>query len=434
MNKKLNIKKLPKKLILQHVNILDPLKEKVFKGNVLIINGKISEVGKFEQPADAKTINCEGLTLTHGFCDLHVHFREPGDENKETLMSGSRAALAGGFTRVCTMPNTTPPIDSPESISFIIQKSKDCPIHIHPFGAVTQGQKGKEITEMGLMYQAGAVAFSDDGLPIQNGLVMRKALEYSKMLDVPIINHAEDDCLRCDGVMNEGIMSTRLGLPGNPSISESTMVHRDLKLAEMTGAKLHVPHVSTAASVKHIKEMKSVNNKITAEVTPHHLFFNDEDLVNYNTNLKVAPPIRNNSSRKALIKGIKQGVIDCIATDHAPHSLHEKETTFDCASFGMIGLESCFGIVKKLLVDEEGLSLIRLVRLLTIEPRRIMGFSSNLLEIGAEAELVLFDANKSWKFDKANISSKSSNSPFLGKELIGKVKYTISKGNIAEII
>ena len=433
MNKKLNIKKLPKKLILQHVNILDPLKEKVFKGNVLIINGRISEIGKFEQPADAKTINCEGLTLTHGFCDLHVHFREPGDENKETLMSGSRAALAGGFTRVCTMPNTTPPIDSPESISFIIQKSKDCPIHIHPFGAVTQGQKGKEITEMGLMYQAGAVAFSDDGLPIQNGLVMRKALEYSKMLDVPIINHAEDDCLRCDGVMNEGIMSTRLGLPGNPSISESTMVHRDLKLAEMTGAKLHVPHVSTAASVKHIKEMKSVNNKITAEVTPHHLFFNDEDLVNYNTNLKVAPPIRNNSSRKALIKGIKQGVIDCIATDHAPHSLHEKETTFDCASFGMIGLESCFGIVKRLLVDEEGLSLIRLVRLLTIEPRRIMGFSSNLLEIGAEAELVLFDANKSWKFDSANILSKSSNSPFLGKELIGKVKYTISKGNIAEI-
>ena len=433
MNKKLNIQKLPKKLILQHVNILDPLKEKVFKGNTLIINGKISGVGKFEQPADAKTINCEGLTLTHGFCDLHVHFREPGDEDKETLMSGSRAALAGGFTRVCTMPNTTPPIDSPESISFIIQKSKDCPIHVHPFGAVTQGQKGKEITEMGLMYQAGAVAFSDDGLPIQNGLVMRKALEYSKMLDVPIINHAEDDCLRCDGVMNEGIISTRLGLSGNPSISESTMVHRDLKLAEMTGAKLHVPHVSTAASVKHIKEMKSINNKITAEVTPHHLFFNDEDLVNYNTNLKVAPPIRNNSSRKALIKGIKQGVIDCIATDHAPHSLHEKETTFDCASFGMIGLESCFGIVKRLLVDEEGLSLIHLVKLLTIEPRRIMGFSSNLLEIGAEAELVLFDANKYWKFDSANILSKSSNSPFLGKKLIGKVKYTISKGNIAEI-
>ena len=191
------------------------------------------------------------------------------------------------------------------------------------------------------------------------------------MLDLPIINHAEDDCLRCDGVMNEGIMSTRLGLPGNPSISESTMVHRDLKLAEMTGAKLHVPHVSTAASVKHIKEMKSINNKITAEVTPHHLFFNDEDLVNYNTNLKVAPPIRSDISRKALIKGILDGTIDCIATDHAPHALRDKETTFDLASFGMIGLESCFGIVKKILVDEEGLSLINLVNLLTVSPRKI---------------------------------------------------------------
>ena len=429
----MKINKLPKKLNLKDVDILDPLKEKVFKGNVLIVNGKISEVGKFEQPSDAKSIDCNGLTLTHGFCDLHAHFREPGGEDKETLMSGSRAALAGGFTRVCVMPNTSPPIDSPESISFIIQNSKDCPIHIHPIGAVTRGQKGKEITEMGLMYQAGSVAFSDDGLPIQNGLVMRKALEYSKMLDVPIINHAEDDCLRCDGVMNEGRMSTRLGLPGNPSIAESSMVHRDLKLAEMTGTRLHVPHVSTAASVNYIKETKSVSNKITAEVTPHHLFFNDEDLVNYNTNLKVAPPIRNDLSRKSLVKGIKQGIIDCIATDHAPHSLHEKETTFDCASFGMIGLESCFGVVKRLLVDEEGLSLIHLVKLLTIEPRKIMGFSSNLLDIGVNAELVLFDANKSWQFDNTNIFSKSSNSPFIGKKLTGKVKYTISKGNIAKI-
>ena len=321
----MKIKNLPKKLILRDVEILDPLKEKVFKGNVLLFNGKIAEVGKFDQPADAKFIDCEGLMLTHGFCDLHVHFREPGDEDKETLKSGSMAALSGGFTRVCTMPNTTPPIDSPESVRFIIEKSTDYPIHIHPIGAVTKGQKGKEISEMGLMKQAGAIAFSDDGLPIQNGFVMRKALEYSKMLNVPVINHAEDDCLRCDGVMNEGMVSNRLGLPGNPSISESTMVFRDLKLADMTGAKLHVPHVSTAASVEHIKEMKSSNNKGTAEVTPHHLFFSDEALLNYNTNLKVAPPIRNDLSRRALIRGIKQGVIDCIATDHAPHSLHEKK-------------------------------------------------------------------------------------------------------------
>ena len=430
----MKIKNLPKKLILRHVEILDPLKEKVFKGNVLLFNGKIAEVGKFDQPADAKFIDCEGLILTHGFCDLHVHFREPGDEDKETLKSGSMAALSGGFTRVCTMPNTNPPIDSPESVRFIIEKSTDYPIHIHPIGAVTKGQKGKEISEMGLMKQAGAIAFSDDGLPIQNGFVMRKALEYSKMLNVPVINHAEDDCLRCDGVMNEGMVSNRLGLPGNPSISESTMVFRDLKLADMAGAKLHVPHVSTAASVEHIKEIKNTNDKITAEVTPHHLFFNDEDLLNYNTNLKVAPPIRNDLSRKALIKGVKQGVIDCIATDHAPHSLHEKETTFDCASFGMIGLESCFGIVKRLLVDEEGLSLINLIKLLTTAPRKIMGLNSDLFKVGVEAELVLFNPVEKWKFKKSNIFSKSINSPFYGKELIGKVRYTISKGKIAEIL
>lgn len=430
----MKIKKLPKKLILRHVEILDPLKENTFKGNVFLVNGKISGVGKFDQPSDAKSIDCKGLTLTHGFCDLHVHFREPGDEDKETLESGSLAALSGGFTRVCAMPNTNPPIDSPESVNFIIEKSKDLPVHIHPIGAVTKGQKGKEISEMALMNQAGAIAFSDDGLPIQNGLVMRKALEYSKMLNVPVINHAEDDCLRCNGVMNEGMVSNRLGLRGNPSISESTMVFRDLKLADMTGAKLHVPHVSTAASVEHIKEMKRSNDKVTAEVTPHHLFFNDEALLNYNTNLKVAPPIRNDHSRKALIEGIKEGVIDCIATDHAPHSLHDKQTTFDCASFGMIGLESCFGIVKRLLVDDEGLSLIHLIKLLTIAPRKIMGFNSDLFKIGTEAELVLFNPAEKWIFKESNVFSKSKNSPFYGQELFGKVRYTISKGKIAEII
>ena len=424
---------LPKKILFQNVKILDPLKGTNKKGNILIINGKIAGIGKFDQPSGIKIVDAKGLTLTQGFCDLHVHFREPGNEDKETLFSGSRAALAGGFTRVCAMPNTRPPIDSPELISYIIEKSKDCPINIHPIGAVTKGQAGIEISEMGLMKDMGAVAFSDDGLPIQNGLVMRKALEYSTMLDLPIINHAEDSFLRCDGVMNEGSISTRLGLPGNPSVAESTMVYRDLKLAEMTGAKLHVPHVSTAASVEHIKDMKSISNNITAEVTPHHLFFSDKDLVNYNTDLKVAPPIRNNKSRKALVNGIKKGVIDCIATDHAPHTLQDKETTFDLAAFGMIGLESCFGIVKKVLVDDEGLSLINLVKLLTISPRKIMGFNYDLLKIGVEAELVLFDANENWIFEKKNIFSQSINSPFFGQELSGKIKYTVSKGYISKI-
>ena len=423
-----------KNLVLKNGRIIDPFNSTEIIGDIYIKDSKIHSLGKINYPKSSIEIDCTDKIITHGFCDLHVHFRDPGYEDKETLESGSKAALAGGFTRVCTMPNTKPTIDSPEYINYIIEKSNKCPIHIHPIGAVTKGQKGEKISEMGLMKEAGAIAFSDDGIPIQNGLVMRKALEYSKMLDAPIINHAEDDCLRCDGVMNEGTISTRLGLNGNPSIAESTMVYRDLKLADITDAKLHVPHVSTAASVDHIKAMKRSNNKITAEVTPHHLFFNDEDLLSYNTNLKVAPPIRNNSSRKALIKGIKQGVIDCIATDHAPHSLHEKETTFDCASFGMIGLESCFGVVKRILVDEEGLSLIDLVKLLTVSPRKIMGIDFDLLKKGKEAELVLFDSSQNWTFKKNNVFSKSINSPFYGEELSGKIKYTISKGYISQIL
>ena len=211
------------------------------------------------------------------------------------------------------------------------------------------------------------------------------------------------------------------------------MVHRDLKLAGITGAKLHVPHVSTAASVEHIREMKSINNNISAEVTPHHLFFNDESLYNYDTNLKVAPPIRSNGSRKALVQGIIDGVIDCIATDHAPHALHDKETTFDLASFGMIGLESCFGIVKKILVDEEGLNLIDFIKLLTVSPRKIMGFDYDLLSKGKEAEMVLFDPNEIWTFKKESVFSRSTNSPFYSQELSGKIKYTISKGYISQI-
>ena len=429
----MKVARIKKKLLLKNAEILDPIKETNKNGNLLLIDGKVAEIGNFESPSDLDVIDCKGLTITHGFCDLHVHFREPGSEDKETLESGSRAAMAGGFTRVCTMPNTNPPIDSPESINYVIEKSKELPIYIHPIGAVTKAQNGFEISEMGLMKEMGAVAFSDDGIPIQNGLVMRKALEYSKMLNIPIINHAEDDCLRCDGVMNEGNISTRLGLAGNPSIAESSMVHRDLKLAEMTGARLHVPHVSTEGSVKYIKEMKKIYSNITSEVTPHHLFFNDADLVNYDTNLKVAPPIRNDVSRKVLIKGVKEGIIDCIATDHAPHNSHEKETTFDLAAFGMIGLESCFGVVKKLLVDDEGLSLIELVKLLTISPRKIMGFEQNLFKKGIDAELVIFDKNKKWVFNQKDVQSKSKNSPFYGKTLSGKIHYTISKQCIAII-
>mgnify|MGYP003324191522 FL=1 len=325
------------------------------------------------------------------------------------------------------MPNTKPPLDSPESVNFIIDKSIDCPIYIHPIGAVTKYQNGEELTEVNGMIKEGAVAISDDGIPITNSQVMRLALEYASMFNIPVINHAEDDCLRNNGVMNESEVSTRLGLAGNPSISESIMVQRDLDLANLINAKLHIPHVSSSKSVSYIKRMKKINPKISAEVTPHHLYFNDQALSEYDTNLKVAPPIRSEKDRKALIKGIKDGTIDCVATDHAPHTVEEKESSFDMAPFGMIGLESCFGVINKIL----DLPLANIIKLITKNSRTIMGFDNNLFEIGSPVELTIIDPNHEWEFKKDNIYSKSKNSPFIGEKLKGKVHYTLAKGHLA---
>ncbi len=425
----MNLKKLPKKLVLQGGTILDPLSGRSKKGNVVIERNKIKSVGSTGGAKGETKIDCSGLVITHGFCDVHVHFREPGREDKETLQTGSRAALAGGFTRVCVMPNTSPPLDTPESIRFIIEKAEECPVHIHPIGAVTKGQKGQELTEIQGIISEGAVALSDDGLPISDAQVMRLALEYTSMFDKPVINHAEDECLRNNGLMHEGEISTRLGLAGNPSLAEAIMIQRDLELANMIQAKLHVPHVSSAGGAANIRRMKKLNPNITAEVTPHHLFFNDQALLEYNTNFKVAPPIRTEDDRKELIKAVKDGTFDCIATDHAPHTIEEKEATFESAPFGMIGLESCFGAVNKVL----DMPLKELLKLLTVNPRRVMGFEEDLFKIGCAAELTILDPDQEWIYKEQNIYSKSRNTPFIGEKLKGKVRYTISKGTIADL-
>jgi len=425
----MNLKKLPKKLVLQGGTILDPLSGRSKKGNVIIEQNKIKTVGSAGSAKGKVMIDCSGLVITHGFCDVHVHFREPGREDKETLQTGSRAALAGGFTRVCIMPNTSPPLDSPESIRFIVEKAEECPVHIHPIGAVTKGQKGQELTEVQGIISEGAVALSDDGIPISDAQVMRLALEYTSMFDKPVINHAEDECLRNNGLMHEGEISTRLGLAGNPSLAEAIMIQRDLELANMIQAKLHVPHVTSASGAANIRRMKKLNPNITAEVTPHHLFFNDQALLEYNTNFKVAPPIRSENDRKELIKAVKDGTFDCIATDHAPHTIEEKEATFELAPFGMIGLESCFGVVNKVL----DMPLNELLKLLTVNPRRVMGFEEDLFAIGCAAELTILDPDQEWIYKEQNIYSKSRNTPFIGKQLKGKVRYTISKGTIADL-
>ncbi len=430
----MSLKKLGENVLLENGLIIDPFNEREFFGSILIKNGKINQIGKVLNNEKVQKIDCSGKIITHGFCDVHVHFREPGREDKETLKTGTGSALAGGFTRVCVMPNTNPPLDSPESINFILEKSKSLPIYIHPIGAVSANQNGKELTEMALMKEEGAVAFSDDGLPIQDGSLMRTALEYSNLIEVPIINHAEDECLRSKGLMNEGIVSAELGLDGNIDLAESTMVHRDIELATYTKARLHVPHVSSSKSLEHIRKIKLSNKKITAEVTPHHLYFNEEAIRNFDTNFKVGPPIRTEEDRLDLIAAIKDGTIDCIATDHAPHTVEDKETTFDLASFGMIGLESCFGAVNKVLVKQNNLPLIDLIKLLTINPRNVMNFNSDLFKIGTEAEITILDPDKVCVFGKEHIKSRSSNTPFIGEELVGEVLYTISKNRIYESI
>ena len=421
-----NIKKIDDELILRNGKIIDPFNQKSFFKDIYLKNGKITNANSVSEKA--KIIDCSGKIITHGFCDLRSHFCEPGREDIETLETGSNAAMAGGFTRVCVMPNTNPSLDNPELINFIIKKAENCPINIHPIGAVTKMLQGKSVAEMSLMFEQGAVAFSDDDLSIQDGAMMRIALDYAKLNNVPIINHAEDKYLRSDGQINEGVISNTLGLSGDPDLAESIMIHRDLQLATFLKSKIHIPHVSSNKSIREIEVFKKNNENITAEVAPHHLYFNDEALLSYDTNLKVRPPIRTERDRIALIKAVKDGIIDCIATDHTPRRIEEKETTFDLASFGMIGLESCFGAVNKSLVIQSKIKLEQLINLLTINPRTIMGFNSDLLSENKIAELVILDPIKKWRFEVSDIFSKSYNSPFIGQELIGKVDYTISKG------
>ncbi len=427
----MKIKKQPKTILLKNGKVIDPFNKNFFNGHILIKNGKIEALIKKDPPQDIPSIDCSGKVITHGFCDVHVHFREPGREDKETLKTGSSAAMSGGFTRVCVMPNTNPPLDTPEAIRFILEKSKSLPVHIHPIGAITKGQMGKEITEMGEMLDAGAVAFSDDGHPVSDGQVFRLACEYAKMFGVPIINHAEDTCIRKNGVMHEGTVSTELGLVGNPDIAESSMVNRDLEISLLTGTHLHVPHLSAEKSLNHIKKSLNSSKAISSEVTPHHLYFNHEVLRSFDTSFKVAPPIRTEKDRKSLISAVKQGVISCVATDHAPHTIEEKEADFNEAPFGMIGLESCFGAINKILKNQ--MELMDILCLITSHPRKIMGFEADLFKIGVSAEVTIIDTKKEWVFRKNDILSKSKNSPFIGESLLGKIVACFSNGYMSQL-
>ena len=428
MSFKNNLTKTKGYILIKGGKVYDPFLKINEKLDILIKNGIIEKINKnIPEKSSYNIFSCNNEIITNGFVDLHAHFRDPGYEDKETIETGANSAFNGGYTRVCLMPNTNPVIDTPELVRNTINKSINLPVHIYPIGAITKQQKGSELAEIGQMYNEGAIAISDDGIPVKNSQILRMALEYSKKFKIPVINHAEDNCLVNKGIVNEGQISLKMGLQGNPDISESTMVFRDLSIAEYVSGRIHVPHVSTEKSVNLIKEFLDKGVNITSEVTPHHLCLTDSIIESYDNNAKVAPPIRSERDRIALINGVKSGVINCIATDHAPHTIEDKEKDIHHAPCGMIGLESAFGLVNKVL-NHEKMSIYSIIDLFTINPATIFNIKVNCIQEGVQAELNIINPNHKWIFTKESIHSKSKNSPVLGMELLGKVVATFNKG------
>jgi len=399
--------------------------------DVLIENGKIAAVGpKLKAPADAKVIDATGKVVTPGFIDLHVHFREPGFEYKETIQSGTAAAVAGGFTSVCCMPNTSPVNDNQSITEFILEKARAAGnANVFPVGAITKGSEGKELAEIGDLRRAGCVAISDDGLPVMNSLVMRRAMEYAIAFDVPVVDHCEDLHLSEGGCMNEGLVSTQLGLPGVPAAAEDVMVARNLALAELTGARLHLAHLSTAGSVRMVRDAKTRGIKVTAEACPHHFMLTEEAVCGYNTHAKMNPPLRTGADVQAIKDGLRDGTIDVIATDHAPHASQEKQQEFAAAPNGIVGLETAWPLTLTL-VEEGVLSLEAAVAKLTTEPAKAFGLKKGTLAPGADADVVISDLHEGWEVDPACFRSKSRNTPFAGWKVKGRVTTTIVGGRV----
>ncbi|MFQ6618507.1 MAG: dihydroorotase [Fidelibacterota bacterium] len=425
------LKPLPARALFKNAQIIDPIGLREYEGDILVIGGKIAEIGKFEKaPDNCEIYNLSGLSVSPGFVDMHAHLREPGREDEETITSGCLAAMAGGFTAVCTMPNTNPPVDNQEVVRFILRQAEGQLVDLIPFGSISKGLKGRELTEIGDMVEAGIKGVTDDGNPVMNAAIMRRVLEYSRLFDITVSNHSEDINLTEGGCINEGFTSTRLGLPGMPAIAESIMIYRDIILARYTGGRLHIPHVSTEESIKLIRAAKDMGVDVTCEVAPHHVSLTEEDAESFDANLKVNPPLRERKDIDALIEGLEDGTIDVISTDHAPHAREEKEMDFISAPFGIIGLETAFSIIMTFLVDKGHLSLPRAVAKLTVNPAKILRLKGMDLKRGENANMTIFDRDEIWTVKKEEFKSKSKNSPFIGWKLKGKIKGVINKNLI----
>jgi dihydroorotase len=410
--------------------VVDPSQGFDAVADVLLEGGRIIAVEKGARKDGAQKIDCTGLVIAPGFVDLHVHLREPGHEYKEDILSGARAAAAGGFTTICCMPNTKPVNDCRAVTELIVRRAADAAVvRVLPIGAISRGLGGEELAEMGEMKDAGIVAVSDDGRPVMNAELMRRALEYAHTFGLPVVQHAEDLHLARGGVMNEGPAATRAGLRGQPAAAEAVMVARDLELVALTGAPYHVAHISTAAAVRAVREAKRRGLPVTCEVTPHHLTLTDVACCSYDTSTKCAPPLRSEADKQALREGLADGTIDCIATDHAPHGPVEKLLEFDQAAFGMTGLETAFGLGLRL-VEEGLIDLPTLIRRFTVDAARIFGLEAGTLGRGRAADVTVLSPKHKWRVEAKRGFSKSHNTPFEGWELPGRVEYTIVGGRL----
>ncbi|MFZ3089392.1 MAG: dihydroorotase [Nitrospirota bacterium] len=418
-------------LLIKNSRVIDPANNIDDNLDILIDGIIIQKIAKgIKADNSVKIIDAKGRIVTPGLIDIHTHLREPGLEYKETIRTGTMAAAAGGFTTICCMPNTNPVNDNRAITEFILSKAeKEGIVNVLPIGAITKGSAGREISEIGDMVGAGCIAFSDDGKAIMDAEVMRRALEYVKAFDIPIISHCEDASLSQGGVMNEGFVSTTLGLRGIPKAAEEVMVARDIALSELTGSRLHIAHISTAGSVELVRAAKRRGIKVTCETCPHYFTLTEENVIGYNTNAKVNPPLRTAEDIKAIKAGLKDGTIDIIASDHAPHASHEKEIEFDYASFGMIGLETSLSLILNL-VNEGVLTISSAVSMITINPARLLKINKGSLKEGSDADLTIIDTDKEWVVDVNNLKSKSKNTPYAGWKMKGKAVMTIVNGKI----
>lgn len=420
------------KLLIRGGRLVDPAQGIDGPADLLIEAGKVVRSGKgLQADGGTQVLEARGKVVAPGFIDLHVHLRTPGQEHKETLLTGARAALRGGFTTVCAMANTDPPVDSAPVVEYLLNESAKLDlVRVLPVGAVTVGLKGQALTQMSELAEAGAAAFSDDGLPVASGALMRRALEYSRLTGRPVIDHCEESTLTGCGVVHEGATATRLGLAGIPAESETVMIARDLLLAQATGGRLHVAHVSTARGVELIRQAKAAGARVTAEVTPHHLALTEEALSTYDARFKMKPPLRAQEDLQALRRGLADGTLDAVATDHAPHAQAEKEMGLTHAPFGVVGLETALGVLMTELVRREELTLSRLIEALTAGPAAVLGIEAGSLKPGWAADVTVLDPEAEWTVEAGAFASKGANSPFLGWRLKGRVTDVLVGGKI----